>query len=83
MADYEIREYLCSWPKCGTLFRRIVGIMAGQGGPMASGKTRHVSSQVVCPVCKNGLKTRDNFSFVVKKLKETEMGGRRECQILS
>ena len=45
----EIREYTCPWPNCGNVFERIVS-KHGMGHSAWS-------TRVVCPRCKNGLKT--------------------------
>ena len=47
-SDKEEREYKCGW--CGWKFKQAVGISSG-------GKHSTVSSQVVCPRCRNGLPT--------------------------
>lgn len=46
-------QYKCPWPNCGHEFEQNVGkVRYGHWR-----KPKHISSQVLCPICKNGLET--------------------------
>lgn len=56
----EIKKYNCYWPGCGHVFHREVRKVEGKiPAPHYKGKKGNISSFIICPKCKNGLKTWD------------------------
>lgn len=52
MVDRDKKKYACPWPNCRHEFEKEVGTSSGD-------KRSHVSTHVICPKCKGGLKTFD------------------------
>ena len=65
--EYTLKEYKCGYPGCGHEWKQYVRRLAAGSDVVTGRQHRHsVSSQVQCPICKNGCKTWEEGKEIEK-----------------